>query len=61
MFKLRKLLRNIRNIFTHELERELSDLAIDYFRIADELEEEKENLLLRIDSDSPIRSRERYS
>jgi len=39
--EFRKVVRNIRNVFTNELEKELSNLSIDYFAVCDELEELK--------------------
>jgi hypothetical protein len=42
--KLRKLVRAVRNVFTGEIEKELSDLAIEYFAVCDELEELKDEV-----------------
>lgn len=41
---MRKLIRNIRNVFTNELEEELIVLSREYFRVRDELEDLKEKI-----------------
>jgi predicted nuclease with TOPRIM domain len=37
--KIREILRRLRNVFTGEMEKELSDLSIKYFALHDKYEE----------------------
>lgn len=63
--KIRKLIRKVRNVFTGETEKELSELAIMYFDAYDnitDLELSLHKLLLESMVKEPVlRSRERYS
>lgn len=42
--KLRKIIKNIRNVFTNEQEREASKLAQDYFYLHDEIDDAKQKI-----------------